>query len=258
MNEHEYALMRHVEDSHWWYSELRESVVAIVKDELAGRDDARILDAGCGTGGMMEVLRRESPSWRLTGLDFSPQAIEHTRMRGFASLTQGSVNALPFADAFFDVVLSLDVLYFEGVDDMKAIAESHRVLKPGGMLVLNLPAFDVLRGQHDVAVKGVRRYTPGRVRNLLATAGLECLRVHCWNLWLFVPILCWRMLSRLFQPREVSQARSDLANPPACLNTLLTSIGRFDMGLCRVLRSPLGTSVQAIARKPVGQPLCEP
>src|SRR4051794_12376977 len=107
MNEHEYALMRQVEDSYWWYAVLRESVDSEAKAQLAGKPDARILDAGCGTGGMMEVLRREHPSWHVSGLDFSPQALEHPRQRGFTDLTQGSVDALPYLDASFDAVVSL-------------------------------------------------------------------------------------------------------------------------------------------------------
>jgi SAM-dependent methyltransferase len=249
MNEREYALMRHVEDAHWWYGVLRESVADELKIQLARTPEARVLDAGCGTGGMMEVLRRKHPSWRLHGLDFSGEALEHCRKRGFTDLTQGSVNALPFADASFDAVLSLDVLYFEGVDDTHAVEEIYRILKPGGCLILNLPAYDVLRGQHDVAVRGVRRYTPRIVRDLLAHRRLDAVRVHCWNLWLFFPILCWRKLSRMRQPAEPAEARSDLSMPPAPVNAMLTVLARLDMGLCRAIRSPLGTSVFAVATK---------
>jgi len=251
MNEREYALMRRVEDSYWWYVVLRESVAVEVKALLAGRTDGRILDAGCGTGGMMEALRRENPRWKLCGLDSSSKAIGHTRERGFQDLTQGSVDALPYEGASFDVVISLDVLYFEGVDETRAMGEFQRVLKPGGVLVLNLPAFDFLRGRHDVAVKGVRRYTPARLRELLAQSGMEALRVHCWNLWLFVPILCWRLLSRVPMARGSAAAKSDLSMPPAFLNSALTAIARLDMALCRAISSPLGTSVQAVARKRV-------
>lgn len=249
MNEDEYALMRQVEDSYWWYTVLRESVAAEVKARLAGKNDPRILDAGCGTGGMMEVLRRENPSCQISGLDFSRQAIEHTRQRGLADLTQGSVDALPFPDATFDAVVSLDVLYFEGVDEVKAMSEFQRVLKPGGALVLNLPAFEVLRGEHDVAVSGVRRYTPSRVREMLAQCKLEPVRVHCWNFFLFFPILCWRIFSRMRRLNNPVRAKSDLSMPPDFLNAALTALARVDMAVCRAIHSPLGTSVQAVATK---------
>ncbi|OAI56895.1 hypothetical protein AYO49_03335 [Verrucomicrobiaceae bacterium SCGC AG-212-N21] len=249
MNEREYALMRQMEDVHWWYVALREFAAAELESQLAHEPEAGILDAGCGTGGMMEVLRRRRPSWRLHGLDFFAEALEHTRRRGFADLIQGSVNSLPFADASLDAVISLDVLYFEGVDDRKSLEEVHRVLKPGGCLILNLPAYHCLRGQHDVAVRGVRRYTPKLVRDLLTHSRLDFMRVHCWNLWLFFPILCWRTLSRMRQPVDPALTRSDLAMPPAPLNAVLTFLARQDMKLCRAICSPLGTSVFAVAKK---------
>lgn len=251
MNDHEYALMRQVEDSHWWYAVLRESVAAEVSRHLDGMTDARILDAGCGTGGMLEVLRRENRSWQIGGLDFSSRALAHVRERGFSDVMQARVDAMPYPDASFDAVVSLDVLYFAGVNERKAMEEFHRVLKEGGVLVLNLPAFDILRGEHDLAVSGVRRYTPFRVRELLSECSFDIMRVHCWNAWLFVPILCWRLLSRLRRSGNAAQAKSDLAMPPEPLNKVLTALARWDMAFCRAIHSPLGTSVLVVAKKNV-------
>jgi hypothetical protein len=146
-------------------------------------------------------------------------------------------------------VVSLDVLYFEGVDERKAMSEFRRVLKDGGVLVLNLPAFDILRGEHDLAVSGVRRYTPFHVRAMLSECNFHIVRVHCWNAWLFGPILAWRLLSRLRRSGDPAQAKSDLAMPSAPLNRVLTALARMDMALCRAIHSPLGTSVLAVARR---------
>ena len=254
MNEREYALMRQVEDAHWWYATLRQSVAAELKARLTGRTDVRILDAGCGTGGMMEVLRRQNPSWQLTGLDVAAQAVELTRERGFTDVTEGSVNALPYPEASFDAVLSLDVLYFQGVNEAQATAEIHRVLKPGGVLVLNLPAFPLLRGKHDLAVSGVSRYTQSQVQKLLKQGSMQIVHMHCWNLWLFLPILCWRVASRVGK-RGRAAARSDLFMPPAFANRALTFLARADAAVCRAIHSPLGTSVYAVARKNPDVPL---
>lgn len=246
MPEREYELMRDVEDVYWWYRVLRDAVAGDVR-KLAGDSPLAILDAGCGTGGMMEVLRRTQPAWQLSGLDFSAQAVEITRRRGFEDVQVGSVDALPMASGSFDVLVSLDVLYFQGVNETRAIAEFRRVLRPGGLLILNLPAFDYLRGEHDVAVRGARRYTPAGVRALLAQGGFTTVRSHCWNAWLFPPILVWRLLSRL-KGRSAVEARSDLSLLPAPVNLSLLACARADMALCRAVRSPLGTSVYAVAR----------
>ncbi len=250
MNDREYDVMRAVEDTYWWYQVLRGTVADALAMGTGGGREARILDAGCGTGGMMEVLRARQPGWKLAGLDYSPHAVAYTRQRGFEDVVQGSVDALPFANESFDAVYSLDVLYIGQVDEGRAMTEFARVLKPGGLFLMNLPAFNLLRGQHDVAVHGARRYTPGRVRSLLEAAGLRRERVHCWNLWLFFPIACWRLISRVLKPADGADAKSDLSSPPAVVNRTLAALGKLDAAFCGLIRSPLGTSVWAVARKP--------
>lgn len=252
MLDHEYDTMRNVEDAYWWYRVLRQKTASEMKRQLAGKGDARILDAGCGTGGMMQVLREANPQWRVEGFDFSPLAVEHTRKRGFPDAAVGSVDALNgYADSCFDAVASLDVLCHKGLDQERAMDEFRRVLKPGGVLILNLPAFEFLKGRHDVAVGSERRYTPGDVRGLHDRHGLEIEIVHCWNLWLFFPILIWRQASRLFVNESNAQAaKSDLAPLPGPLNALLGGLGAMDASLCRAVRMPLGTSVFSVARKP--------
>lgn len=250
MNHCEYSLMRRLEDSHWWYDVLHRTVAAELQRFVENAREPSILDAGCGTGGMMEELRKMGPALRMTGLDKSPTALSFARQRGFDRLIQGRVDQLPFHPGAFDAVISLDVLYFEGVDDLRAMAEFNRVLKPGGALVLNLPAFPALRGAHDVAVRGARRYRPGQAVNMLESSGFEVLHCHCWNLWLLLPIFCWRHLSRWWLTSGKGAAASDLFPLPTLLNTVMSALARADMTLCRTLGSQLGTSVLAVARKP--------
>ncbi|MFZ4764045.1 MAG: class I SAM-dependent methyltransferase [Roseimicrobium sp.] len=250
MNHREYSLMRQMEDTHWWYAVLHQTVAAELRACLEDEPGLSVLDAGCGTGGMMEALRRTCDALRVTGLDKSPTALAFARQRGFERLVEGSVDQLPFGPSAFDAVLSLDVLYFEGVDNLKAMAEFNRVLKPGGTIVLNLPAFPALRGAHDVALRGARRYRPGEAAGMLKASGFEVRLCHCWNLWLLLPILCWRHLSRWWLTTSKGAATSDLFALPARLNTVMSVLGRADMALCRRFGSRLGTSVLAVARKP--------
>ncbi|WP_395747515.1 class I SAM-dependent methyltransferase [Prosthecobacter sp.] len=245
MREAEYDLMRAVEDRHWWHAVLR----SLVQHALEGRlpPHGRLLDAGCGTGGMLEFLRGMKRELEVAGIDAAEQAVRHCHQRGLHAVQMGSVEALPFADAAFDAVLSLDVLYHAGVSEERALAQMARVLRPDGLLVLNLPAFAGLRGAHDAAVCGARRYAVGEVRALLDRSGFVPETIHYWNAWLFLPLLVWRRLSRLKTSR--SAAASDLELTPAWMNRLLADIGRVDAGMCRQFRPPFGSSVFAVARK---------
>ena len=251
MLDHEYATMRHVEDSHWWYRVLRSRVRADV-ERLAAGGSLALLDAGCGTGGMLAHLKSAGAAgWSLQGIDLSPLAVEQCQGRGL-TVQQASACDLPFGDAVFDVVLSLDVIYCAGVDEVKALAECQRVLRPGGRLILNCAAYDCLRGRHDDATCGVRRYTPARVGELLKKQGLEINVLHGWNAWIFLPMVLWRMLSRKQSPAATQEApRSDLFRLPGWVERLLAFVTTCDFKLCRALHFPLGTSIYAVATKPV-------
>ena len=230
----QHQLMRQVEDEHWWYRVLRGQVVrALSRMVPKGRS---LLDAGCGTGGMLSRLN----AWQTHGCDIAAEAVEHCRARGLERVLVSSVHAMPYADECFEAVLSLDVLYHAQVDEHLALSEMRRVLKRGGLLILNVPAFDCLRGAHDAAVDGVRRYRRGELNRLLRTHDFEIVEAHYWNVWLFLPLLLRRWISQ--------SAEGDLAMPPRWLNALLAAGGKLDAALCRHTRLPLGTSLFVVAR----------
>lgn len=242
----EYHLLRRVEDRHWWHTVLRRQVGDVCSTSLPPR--ACLLDAGCGTGGTLAHLRERLPLLDTEGIDASELAVQHCHGRGLAHVKVGTVHALPFEDGVFDVVLSLDVLYHADVNEDLALKEMRRVLRPGGLLVANMPAFDCLRGAHDVAVCGARRYQAPGVRQLFERHGLHCERLHYWNAWLFVPLLLWRRLSR--RPgKRAEPVVSDLVPLPGWLNKLLALAGTLDARLCRGLDIPFGSSVFAVLRK---------
>jgi len=238
MSPAEHDLLRGAEEQHWWYAVLHRLVLAEMEARVP--TGLRVLDAGCGTGGMMARLL----PWEMLGVDVSPAAIAHCQRRGLRRVTPASVNELPFPDASMAAVLSLDVLYHEQVDEDRALAEMSRVLKPGGTMILNLPAFECLRGAHDRAVCGARRYTACHVRERLRLHNLEVDMIHYWNAWLFLPLLAWRGWSR-----HAAEARSDLRPLPDSLNAALTELSLLDARLSRHLRLPFGSSVFAVARR---------
>lgn len=238
----EHAILRAAEDQHWWYRTLHRQVLGA----LAGlQASAHVLDAGCGTGGMLSQLR----GFESYGVDLSAAAVEYCRQRGLPRIVPASTHELPFGDQVFDAVLSLDVLYHEDVDEHRTLAEMTRVLKPGGLLVLNLPAFECLRGTHDIAVKGVRRYRSQDLPALLSPHGLRIERSHYWNAWLFLPLLLWRSWTR--HCRADSEPRSDVAVPVNGINQLMARLAGMDAAFCQKWRVPFGSSLFVTAHRMV-------
>ncbi len=245
MKPQEHDIMRSFEDHYWWYQALRQHVADSIQPK---RRDFALLDAGCGSGGMLATLRKRFPRADLTGIDASEHGVKLTAERqARVQLMTASVNDLPFPADEFDVVLSLDVWLTAGVDDALAAHETHRVLRPGGKLILNLAAFDFLKGEHDEAVDAVRRYTRPQVRALLEDAGFKIERLTYWNATLTPPIAVMRWLSRLRIGHET--VRSDFRPLPSPMNALLKGVAALELAASRHLSLPFGTSVFAVARK---------
>ncbi|MEP6809880.1 MAG: class I SAM-dependent methyltransferase [Chthoniobacterales bacterium] len=241
----EIDIMRTVEDDLWWYRALRAHVLMSLHP---ARSDFALLDAGCGSGGMLARLHERFPHAHLTGLDYSARALELTSQRQTgATLLEGSADALPFADAQFDFVLSLDVLIVGGVDEAAALREMHRVLRPGGLLLLNLPAFDFLRGSHDVAVNISHRFTRPDLTGLLLASGFRLEHATYWNMTMLPAIAAIRWISR--KNAHQPAVRSDLRPVWPPLNRSLAMLTQFELRLSRHLSLPFGTSLFATARK---------
>jgi ubiquinone/menaquinone biosynthesis C-methylase UbiE len=245
MKPEEHEIMRAVEDHYWWYQALRQHVADVI--EPFGPKFS-LLDAGCGSGGMLAALRQRFPQAELSGIDAFERGVQLTAERGLgARLVVASVHELPFAANSFDFVLSLDVWSHANVDDALAAHETLRVLRPGGRLILNLAAFEFLKGAHDHATDVVRRYRRPGVRALLEGAGFNIERLTYWNLVLMPPIALARWLSRRRIARD--EARSDFRPLPAPVNTALKGIAALELSASRHLSLPFGTSVLAVALK---------
>lgn len=247
MKDSEYDVMARVEAEHWWYVSLHRLVI----DQIAPVGKAvgilSMADAGCGTGGLFQAIGRTTHRVDYVGFDLETRALEHSRRRGAGKLVRASVNELPLAPRSVDAIVSLDVLCVQGVDVARALAGFREALRPGGMLMLNLPAFDVLRGRHDVAVSVTRRFRRRDVEAMLGEAGLEAVRISYWNATTFLPLAVWRWLSRVAGRDD---ARSDLTLPLGWMNPLMKQALRVEAAVGRRVRLPFGSSVFAVARRP--------
>lgn len=242
----EYEIMYHHEEGHWWYVGLRDLVLADIARFAERRGPLTLLDAGCGTGKVLETCKEH----RAFGLELSPEVFRFLRRRGLNRVARASVLGIPFPDDTFDLVTSMDVLYcIDPPGDLRGLREMTRVLKPGGMLLMNLPAYEFLRGDHDAAVHTRNRYTRGHLRAMLVDAGLRIERLTYRNTFLFPAAAGVRLGQRLFR-RPTGPPRSDLHSLPTLLNRALTWPLLMENFLFRLgVRLPFGLSLYGVARK---------
>lgn len=240
MEPEEYARTAAAEERHFWFRELRWIWRGLAARGATG-GELRALDAGCGTGANLRLLERDH---RATGIDLSPLALARARTKARSPLARASVLSLPFRDGTFDLILCADVIYHAGVaDDVAALREMRRVLRPGGTLIVNVPAFEGLRSAHDRAVHTARRYNRAMLRDRILAAGLVPRRVIYWNT-LLLPLAA---MVRWF--RRGDSGGSDIVVLPGALNALLTAVAWTDSGLALAGILPAGLSVAAVARK---------
>lgn len=238
--------MAAVEDRHWWYGGMRAIVATLLDEVYAGRRDLDILDAGCGTGANLRFLRRYGQT---VGVDIAPEAVGHTALTSAGRVARSSVSDLPFSSGRFDLVTSFEVLYHRGVpDELPALREAHRVLRPGGRILLRLPAFDWLRGHHDAAVHGRRRYTADEAEGMLEAAGFRLERTSYVNTLLMPLALAQRQAER-WRPVAPDES-SDLALPPSIVNEALRWPMAAEAALIAAgIRLPVGVSVICRAQR---------
>ena len=249
METQEYNRLRAVEDDHWWFRALHELVVAVLGSRLVSTD-SRILDAGCGTGGLLAKL---AALGRVEGIDASELAVALATTRGLQAVRRDDLNEPSLAPAAYDAVTSLDVLYHTGiVDETVVLRHLHATLRPGGLLFLHLPAFESLRSAHDRRVHTRRRYRLPAVRRMLAGAGFEIMHASYRMTALAPPVLLVRGVRSLWR-RDDTQAPSDVDLPPRWLNRLLLAVCRLENRLSLRVPLPAGISLYVVARRPPGQ-----
>jgi SAM-dependent methyltransferase len=232
------------EDRHWWFVGRRRLVTGLLR--RAGVS-GRILDLGCGTGGVLQHLGAFGSA---VGLDPAPEAAVYCRRRSLPMVV-GSGLHLPFADASFDAVLALDVIEHVA-DDIALLQEARRVLRPGGVLVVTVPALPWLWSAHDDVNRHYRRYTWATLRRSLQDGGFRPLKLSYYNALLLPLAMARKVIHRIGGSDE-----HHLEDLPAPLNATLRAILSLEGSFIRRRDLPIGASLIAAAR-PAVVPIAAP
>jgi SAM-dependent methyltransferase len=242
MERSEYERMHALEGRLWWYRGLHGLMVDHVR-KMAGPGTRPLLDAGCGTGGLLAALGRQATGPARLGLEYDATAAGLAAEKSRAHIVVGSITALPFASGTLGGVVSADVLPHRLVEPPQALREAHRCLETGGFLILNLPAYQWMMSAHDRHVHTARRFTRRQAIALAQEAGFRVRRATYWNCILFPLMVVRRMTTR-------RGSGSDVRPFPAPVDWLFGAI----VGLERRLIGwgvslPFGGSVLLVAQK---------
>jgi SAM-dependent methyltransferase len=243
-----YETFAKLEDSHFWFVSRRRIFFDMLDRELAGRTGLRILEIGCGAGGLLGPLQRYGT---VHGMDIDRDYIGFCRQRGFDRVLCGSGYELPFPDATFDLVCLFDTI--EHIpNEADALQEIRRVLKPGGRAFFSVPAYQWLWSQNDRIAHHCRRYTASRLVRALRGAGLAMRRTTYFNTFLFPMIVPAILLQRLREKLGLLPEgyNNTSVQMPGMMNRLFTAVMSSERWFLRWLRFPLGHSLIGIAEKP--------
>jgi ubiquinone/menaquinone biosynthesis C-methylase UbiE len=245
VNPAEFDNIARSERDFWWYRGMREIMFRLL-DGLAARG-ASVLEAGCGTGHFSKVLG-DRYGWRMTPLDLGREGLAYARGYELHRLVQGDIAALPFDNAAFDGLLSMDVLvHLPRGGESGALAEFARVLKPGGWLALRVSALDILRSRHSEFAHERQRFTKARLKQRVEAAGFQVERISYANS-LLLPLALFKF--RVWEPLTGARPASGVTPVAAWLNRLLLLPLRVEAAwIGRGGSFPAGQSLVLLARK---------
>lgn len=247
MKEAEYERMYQFEDDYWWYRGLHDLVQRLCMKYYPSykkRKNIRILDAGCGTGRLMQLLGSD---YSVRGFDISANAINYGKKRGLSDIWQQDINNLEERDEY-DIIVSLDVICSFGVEDDELILEKfNKALKPGGLILLNLPAFCILKRDHDTAVNIKKRYRTKDLKTRLKQTGFRKLILT----YRLPPLFIYILLRKIFIKEHIDRELvSDLKPLPGFINNILYKYNKLEnLLISKKLFFPFGSSLFVLAEK---------
>ena len=249
METNEYRKMFEFENDYWWYRGLHELVLHYVAKFKKAKpaEELKILDAGCGTGRLMELLDKYGT---VEGMDYSEQTISFCRQRGLTQAKLGDLNTWEPPAGAYHIITSNDVIYHAGVkDDMAVVRKFYQALKEDGILILNLPAFELLRRKHDIAVSGQRRYRKKNTLQQLKKIGFTPVYAGYRLPPLFLVLLAQK---HLVEPFSKVTIESDLKPLPRFINSSLLGMHRLEnKWITTGIRLPFGSSLFLVCKREI-------
>ncbi len=235
MDEQLYRTFFAIEKVHWWFAARMVIVQDLIRRHLAIPPGSAVLDVGCGTGAILEML---SQTYDAYGTDSSALAIEYCRTRGLTQVVQSNLGPGAFPGKKFDLITFLDVIEHLD-DDREILLQAGKSLTPNGRILVTVPAYPWLWSHHDEVNHHRRRYQKATLRNVLADAGFQVQRISFFNTLLFPAALLQRLTAR------TGRNDSALDVPPPLLNAALRQVFASERLLLRFANFPFGLSLFA-------------
>jgi len=240
------SLYHTLEESHWWFVGRRDMVWRLLKDLDR---NLSMLEVGCSGGPLIRLLKMKGFA-KVAGIDINECSVELCRNLGETAVKVADGRATGFSNEQFDVVIASDVL--EHIEDpAQGLTEWSRILRPKGIVLVFVPAFQFLWSRHDEVNRHYRRYTKQEVVILLEQAGFCIERAAYWNFCLFFPALLLRTMRRIFSRQQGEKEGGDLTASGKIVNRIFEGVLKIENSLLASgLNFPVGLSLFAIARKP--------
>jgi SAM-dependent methyltransferase len=242
MNVESIKAERDLDETYWWFVGRRAILERVLR--RFGKRSRVAVDIGCGSGRNTQVLARFADC--VIGLDRSSAALELAASQGRQTV-RADGQAIPLADSSVDLLSALDVLEHLD-DDLGALDEFHRVLRPDGLLLVSVPAYRFLWSEHDEALMHRRRYVASELSIKLTRAGFRVLKRSYAVFFVFFPIVFYRLFRGLI-PKDPLAPKASYVRLPAVLNRFLIALLRLEAWMIGALNLPWGTSLVVLAQK---------
>lgn len=243
MKENIYYYMKDMETSHWWFATQKKAIMSFMERHVRGWRHKLILDAGCGTGRFLDYLQNYGP---VRGIEKNPLWAAYCREKGYVDVIAGSIAECSDINERFDMIVSFDVL--EHVEqDQAALNHFYKLMKPGGLLFLSVPAGEVFFSGMEKQYGHYRRYNYSSLQEKLTGASFQVVGHAYFNFFLLVPIV---MIRKICERLHIPVFDEIKLNP--WLNTLLRWVASSELPLLRLGALPYGLTLMVCAAKTGG------